>query len=76
MNTTKKTSVNKTIKKIMIDRDLTLSMLAKMTGVTPVHLCAVINGRMISYPLREKIAFALNVSYESLWRHPDDRLAA
>lgn len=62
--------MNKTLKKILIDRGMTMVELAKMLDVTPSYLSQITNGHEPGYPLREKIAFTLNVSYESLWRQP------
>ena len=59
--------MNKILKKILIDRNMTLVELAKMLNVTPNYLSQIVNGHEPGYPLREKIARALNVSYDSLW---------
>ena len=59
--------MNKIIKKIMIDRDLTIVKLAQMLNVTANYLSLVIHGHHPGYPLREKISRVLDIPYETLW---------
>jgi len=59
--------MNKTLRKILIDRDTSTLELAHEIGVTPEYLSSVINGRRKGVPVRYKIAEALNMSYKELW---------
>lgn len=60
--------IAKKIKRLLLDKNLTMKELAAKAGITPNHLSVVINGHAPGYEIREKIAFALNVPYESIWK--------
>ncbi len=59
--------MNKILKKILIDRNISMAELAKMANVSPNHLSTVVNGHAPGYEIRERIAKALKVSYDLLW---------
>ncbi len=52
--------LTKEIKKAMIDKDLTLSKLSKITGYSRSHLCKVINGHYESQRVKKILSLALN----------------
>ena len=57
----------KKVKKAMIDKDLTITKLAKKTGYSRIHLSNVINGHFKSAKARGAIAEALGKKPERLW---------
>ena len=59
--------VFKVVKKSMIDQDLTVTKLAKITGYTRGHLSNVINGRLDSIRAQKSISLALRKDFHELW---------
>jgi DNA-binding Xre family transcriptional regulator len=59
--------IAKKVKKTMIDRDITVTNLAKITGYTRGHLSNVINGRIDSIKVKKVIALALDKKFSELW---------
>lgn len=59
--------MNKELKKALIDEGLTASEFASRIGISEAYFSLIINGHKNGYPIREKIAKALNASYEALW---------
>lgn len=51
----------KEVKKIMIDRDMTVSELAEGIGKTREYTSAIINGRVYSEPTVKEISDYLNI---------------
>ena len=66
--------MNKPLKKLLIDRDMSLKELAKLLDVTPEYLSQIVRGVEDGYRLREKIARVLNVSYDSLWMTNENKV--
>jgi lambda repressor-like predicted transcriptional regulator len=62
--------MDKTIKKLLIDRELTIAALARKSGYTRSHLSAVIHGRVDSPKAQRAIAAALGVELEGFWNTP------
>lgn len=58
---------NKSAKKALIDADLTIVELSKITGYTQVHLSNVINDKFDSVRVRKVIALAVGKKFEDLW---------
>lgn len=61
--------MNKKLKKLLIDRNMTVTSLAKEMGVNRSWLSSVINGHFKAYYIRIKISRFLNVPYEELWEY-------
>jgi len=59
--------ITKKIKKIMIDQDVTISSLAKITGYSRAHLSNVINRNVDSLKVKKIIALILNIKFKELW---------
>lgn len=59
--------MNKTLKKYLIDRNMTMRELAAKIGTTPGYLSEIVNGKVDGFNWREKIAKVLEVSYDVLW---------
>ena len=59
--------INKTVKKEMIDQELTITKLSHITGYTRCHLCNVINGNVDSVKAKKNIALRLNRDFKELW---------
>ncbi len=59
--------MDKEIKKILIDRGLTIADLARKSGYTREHLSAVIHGRLQSPKAQRAIAAALGIEFEGFW---------
>jgi len=57
----------KNIKKTMIDQDLNVTKLAKITGYTRGHLSNVINGHFDSIRAKKSISLALRKDFDELW---------
>ncbi len=57
----------KAIKKLLIDRDMTITELALKTGFTRSHLSSVIHGRLDSRRAKRAIALALGVDFDQIW---------
>lgn len=60
---------NKEIKKILIDKDMTVTNLAKETGYTRVHMSRIINGHIKSPKAERLIAFVLETPRDMLFKH-------
>ncbi len=63
--------MDKVIKKLLIDRDMSITDLARITGYGRTHLSAVIHGRLDSRRAKRAIALALGVEFSSLWPESD-----
>lgn len=59
--------MNKDVKKLLIDKDMTIKDLVQKTGYTRGHLSGVIHGRLDSPKAQRAIAAALGVEFEGLW---------
>ncbi len=59
--------VNKKVKKILIDQDLTVTKLASITGYTRPHLYNTINGHNDSVKVKKVISLALGKDFNDLW---------
>jgi DNA-binding Xre family transcriptional regulator len=69
--------MNKKLKKLLIDHNMTVTSLAKEMGINRSWLSLIINGHFKAYHIRIKIARFLKVPYEELWEHAtDERQAA
>jgi transcriptional regulator with XRE-family HTH domain len=55
------------VKKVLIDKELSIADLARLTGFTRGHLSGVINGRYKSERAKKIIALALGKDYRELW---------
>jgi len=64
--------VNKTIKKLLIDRDMSLKDLAEKTGYTRVHMGNIVNGRVRSPKGERLISFVLDCPRDELFRCKQD----
>lgn len=60
--------MGKAVKKILIDKELSIADLARMTGFTRGHLSGVINGRYESERAKKIIALALGKEFSELWK--------
>ncbi len=60
----------KELKKVCIDKDMTLTGLARHLGVHPVHFFYVLHGHRESILLKKKIAEFANIPYEEFWGEP------
>ncbi len=60
----------KEIKKLMIDRDLSVQKIADETGFSKGYVSNVINGRYPGIKVRAAIADILEVPAEKLWGGP------
>lgn len=68
--------MTKTIKKLLIDKDMTVADLARRIGKSRVWTSYVVNGHMKSPAVREAIAAVLDAQVEDLWGNNGDRRAA
>lgn len=70
--------MNKKLKKLLIDHNMTVTNLAEKVGIKRSWLSLIINGHYKAYSVRIKIARFFNVPYEELWEHDstDERQAA
>lgn len=59
--------INKIVKKLMIDQDLSVKKLADITGYTYPHLSGVIHGRIDSIRAKKIIALVLGKNFHELW---------
>jgi lambda repressor-like predicted transcriptional regulator len=59
--------MDKIIKKLLIDRGLTIADLARKSGYTRAHFSAAIHGRVNSPKVQRAIATALGVEFERFW---------
>ncbi|MGD0397605.1 MAG: helix-turn-helix transcriptional regulator [Syntrophobacteraceae bacterium] len=59
--------MGKEVKKILIDKGLSIADLARITGFTRGHLSGVINGRYKSERAQKVIALALRKDFSELW---------
>lgn len=59
--------INKKVKKAMIDQELNITQMARITGYTRGHLSNVINGHFESPKARKAISEALGRNYAELW---------
>lgn len=66
----------KFIKKIMIDRELTVPELALLVNRSRKWVSQVINGHYRPAKTRIRIAATLDVPYEHLWGEPEPKDAA
>jgi len=61
--------INKEIKKTLIDKDMTITDLAKETGYTRAHMSKIINEHIKSPKAEKLIAFVLGTSQAMLSKH-------
>lgn len=61
--------IAKNVKKVLIDKELSVTKLAEITGYTRGHICNVINGHIDSPRAKKMIALALNREFGELWNH-------
>ena len=61
------TKQTKKIKKLMIDKDLSGSEIARRIGVDPSMVSLTIGGQRSTYRIRKAIAEALGVDVTDLW---------
>ena len=59
----------KKIKKMLIDKDMTIKALSDLTGFTSAYLSRVIHGHAVSERAIRSIAFALGVNVEDIRPH-------
>ncbi len=59
--------MDKTIKKLLIDREITIADLARQTHYTRGHLSAIIHGRLDSPKAKRAISAALGKTVQELW---------
>ncbi|MGA3113298.1 MAG: helix-turn-helix transcriptional regulator [Syntrophobacteraceae bacterium] len=59
--------MDRIIKKLLIDKGMAITDLARKTGYSRTHLSAVIHGRIDSPKARRAIAAALEVEFEAFW---------
>ena len=57
----------KRVKKLIIEKSLTVSELSKRTGYSISYISMVINGRRKNHDVREAIARALEKNIQELW---------
>jgi DNA-binding Xre family transcriptional regulator len=67
--------MTKTIKKLLIDKDMTMLDLARKIGKSRVWTSYVVNGHMKSPKVRKAIAKVLEVNVEDLWEQNNGRAA-
>lgn len=60
----------KRIKKILIDKGLTIRSLAKKTGYSSSHISVVVHGHFKAPKARQAISKALGVDHDKLWGKP------
>lgn len=60
--------MNKAVKKVLIDQDMTIADLARKIGYGREHLSAVIHGRVESERAQKVIALALGKDFSELWQ--------
>lgn len=65
------TKTKKTIKKLMIDKDVKGADIARKVGCTRQNVYHVITGRQATPHIRQAIAEALGVQVSDLW--PDEK---
>lgn len=53
----------KDVKKAMIDKDLNVTQLSEMAGISRVYASGIINGRTVAPELAEKIGKTIGVPY-------------
>ncbi len=58
---------NKKVRKALIDAELSITNLSKVTGYTREHLSIIINGHKDSLRVKKVIALALNKDFKDLW---------
>lgn len=63
--------ISKNVKKLLIDRDLTVTALAKQIGVGRLWVSQTIHCHWRAIPTRRKIAKALNLPYSRVWLEPE-----
>jgi transcriptional regulator with XRE-family HTH domain len=68
--------MTKTIKHLLIDKDLTIADLARKINRSRVWTSYVINGHMKSPATRKAIAQALGARVEDLWENGNNKRAA
>jgi len=54
--------ISKSIKKTLIDQDINMTQLAKMTGYSRTHLSAIVNGRFHSPRAEKIVAMTLGIT--------------
>jgi transcriptional regulator with XRE-family HTH domain len=59
--------VSKKIKKVLIDKDLTLTVLAHKVSISREWLSAIINGHWPGRKVKVRVANFLNIPYAELW---------
>ena len=64
--------MNKKLKKLLIDHNMTVTSLAKEMGINRSWLSLIINGHFKAYHIRIKISRLFNVPYEELWECDSD----
>lgn len=68
--------MNKVIKKTLIDKDLSITEVARKISRSRTWTSLVINGHEKSEDARKAISKALGVPYNDLWREPKYKKAA
>lgn len=52
----------KTVKKVMIDRDMNVTELAELVGMNRSYISGVVNGRVVAPEIAERINKVLDIS--------------
>lgn len=68
--------MNKEIKKTLIDKDLSVTEVARKIHRSRTWVSLVINGHEKSEDARKAISRVLGVPYKDLWREPEFKKAA
>ena len=61
--------MNKAVKKLLIDKDLTITELARRIGKSRVWTSYIVNGHLESPEVRKAIAWELGARVEDLWNN-------
>lgn len=64
--------VYKEVKKTIIEQNLSIVKLAKITGYSRVHLCNLINGHTESVRAKKVVAIVLGEDFNKLWGEPQE----
>jgi len=68
--------MTKQIKKLLIDRELSIAELARRIGMSRTWVSLVINGNMKSPETRRRIADELKVKVQALWPEEETKKRA
>ena len=60
---------HKELKKILIEKDMTIKALAEKAGYTRVHMSNIVNGHVKSIRAENLISFILQKPKETLFQH-------